>query len=87
MKKTIFVYDASGKMVAEYSTIVESQSAAKVSYLTTDHLGSPRILTDANGECNLKARFSSVWRRNLDCTKDARLGLYGGFGKTRIHLV
>jgi RHS repeat-associated protein len=36
-------------MLAEYSTIVESQSTAKVSYLTSDHLGSPRILTDANG--------------------------------------
>jgi RHS repeat-associated protein len=36
-------------MLAEYSTIVEPQSTAKVSYLTTDHLGSPRILTDANG--------------------------------------
>jgi RHS repeat-associated protein len=46
---TIFVYDASGKMVAEYSTIVEPPSTAKASYLTTDHLGSPRILTDANG--------------------------------------
>jgi RHS repeat-associated protein len=46
---TIFVYDASGKLVAEYSTIVEPQSTAKTSYLTTDHLGSPRILTDQNG--------------------------------------
>jgi RHS repeat-associated protein len=46
---TIFVYDASGKMLAEYSTIVEPQSTAKVSYLTTDHLGSPRILTEASG--------------------------------------
>jgi RHS repeat-associated protein len=44
------VYDASGKMLAEYSTIVEPPSTAKVSYLTTDHLGSPRILTDANGQ-------------------------------------
>ncbi len=46
---TIFVYDASGKMVAEYATTVASQSAAQVSYLTSDHLGSPRINTDANG--------------------------------------
>ncbi|HWP52435.1 MAG TPA: hypothetical protein VNK07_00075, partial [Candidatus Binatia bacterium] len=43
---TIFVYDTSGKMVAEYSTIVETPSTAKASYLTSDHLGSPRILTD-----------------------------------------
>lgn len=47
---TIFVYDASGKMVAEYSTNVEPQSTAKVSYLTSDNLGSPRINTDQNGQ-------------------------------------
>jgi RHS repeat-associated protein len=47
---TIFVYDASGKMVAEYSTAIASQQDAKVSYLTSDHLGSPRINTDANGQ-------------------------------------
>lgn len=46
---TIFVYDADGKMVAEYSTIVEPQATAKISYLTNDHLGSPRIITDQNG--------------------------------------
>jgi len=45
---TVFVYDAGGKMVGEYSTIVETQSP-KVSYTTADHLGSPRINTDANG--------------------------------------
>ena len=36
-------------MVAEYSTIVEPQATAKISYLTNDHLGSPRIITDQNG--------------------------------------
>ena len=46
---TIFVYDAAGKQIAEYSTIVEGSSTAKVNYLTNDHLGSPRINTDANG--------------------------------------
>lgn len=44
---TIFVYDASGKMVAEYSTQLET--TPQVSYLTNDHLGSPRINTDQNG--------------------------------------
>ncbi len=47
---TIFVYDASGKMVAEYSTVVATQADAKVSYLTSDHLGSPRINTDKYGD-------------------------------------
>lgn len=43
-----FTYDASGKLIAEYSTIVETTNA-KVGYVTNDHLGSPRINTDANG--------------------------------------
>ena len=46
---TVFVYDASGKSIAEYSTIVANSTDAKVNYLTADHLGSPRINTDANG--------------------------------------
>ncbi|HEY8559489.1 MAG TPA: RHS repeat-associated core domain-containing protein [Pyrinomonadaceae bacterium] len=45
---TVFIYDASGRLVAENSTIIET-SNAKVSYLTNDHLGSPRINTDQNG--------------------------------------
>jgi RHS repeat-associated protein len=46
---TIFVYDSSGRSIAEYSTVVEPAATAKVAYLTNDHLGSPRINTDANG--------------------------------------
>jgi RHS repeat-associated protein len=47
---TIFVYDAAGKSIAEYSTVVASTIEAKISYLTNDHLGSPRITTDATGQ-------------------------------------
>ena len=47
---TIFVYDASGKMVAEYSTVVATPTNAKISYLTSDHLGGSRINTDQNGQ-------------------------------------
>ena len=46
---TVFVYDAAGKQVAEYSTIVANSTDAKVNYLTSDHLGSPRINTDEAG--------------------------------------
>ncbi|MCC7308867.1 MAG: hypothetical protein IT173_14985 [Acidobacteria bacterium] len=46
---TVFAYDASGKLVAEYSTNIAATQDAKVAYLTTDHLGSPRINTDQNG--------------------------------------
>jgi RHS repeat-associated protein len=43
---TIFLYDATGKQVAEYSTVVAPVETAKLNYLTSDHLGSPRINTD-----------------------------------------
>jgi len=46
-EKTIFIYDLSGKLVAEYSTVLNP--TPQVSYLTTDHLGSPRINTSENG--------------------------------------
>ncbi|QYO68001.1 hypothetical protein [Leptolyngbya sp. 7M] len=36
--------------MAEYSTQVEPQTTAKTSYLTNDHLGSPRITTDQFGQ-------------------------------------
>ena len=44
---TIFVYNAGGTLVAEHST--ELNPEPKVSYLTADHLGSPRIITDEAG--------------------------------------
>ncbi|MDM7920919.1 MAG: hypothetical protein QUS14_01355, partial [Pyrinomonadaceae bacterium] len=39
---TVFVYDADGKLLGEYSTIA-TPSPPKVSYTTADYLGSPRI--------------------------------------------
>ena len=53
-EETIFVYDAGGRLVGEYTNEVASQQNAKVAYLTNDHLGSPRINTDVNG--NVTAR-------------------------------
>ena len=47
---TVFVYDSGGKMVAEYSTIVQPSQDAKTQYLTNDHLGTPRINTDSTGQ-------------------------------------
>jgi RHS repeat-associated protein len=43
---TIFVYSG-GKLVAEYSTQISQ--TPRISYLTTDTLGSPRVITDQNG--------------------------------------
>ncbi|MCW5956037.1 MAG: hypothetical protein KIT61_05590 [Pyrinomonadaceae bacterium] len=49
-EETIFVYDAGGKLIGEYSTIVQTGSNAKTVYTTNDHLGSPRINTDGTGQ-------------------------------------
>ncbi|MGB7070434.1 MAG: RHS repeat-associated core domain-containing protein [Pyrinomonadaceae bacterium] len=46
---TVFVYNAGAKLIAEYSTTVVPVEQAKVAYMTGDHLGSPRIITDQNG--------------------------------------
>jgi RHS repeat-associated protein len=50
---TIYVYDAMGQMVAEYATTTPTGNGG-TSYFTEDHLGTPRIITDASG--NVKAR-------------------------------
>jgi RHS repeat-associated protein len=50
---TIFVYDASGQMVAEYTDNTLPGSGG-TSYLTADTLGTPRIITGADG--SVKAR-------------------------------
>jgi YD repeat-containing protein len=52
---TIFVY-SSGKLVAEYSTVTPPANPT-VNYTTTDHLGSPRIDIDANGQVTSRRDF------------------------------
>jgi RHS repeat-associated protein len=49
---TIFVYNAGGQLVAEYG---QPQGEGGTRYLTSDHLGSTRVVTDSSG--NVKARY------------------------------
>lgn len=49
---TIFVYNASGQMVAEYTATAPTNPT--ISYLTSDTLGSPRINTDASGQVSAR---------------------------------
>lgn len=51
---TIFVYSG-GKLVAEYSTQVSQNPT--ISYMTGDHLGSPRIITDKAGSVKSRRDF------------------------------
>lgn len=54
---TVFVYDAGGKAIAEYSTVLAS--TPQVSFLTQDHLGSQRIITNENGTVTDRKDFAS----------------------------
>ena len=45
----IFVYDGTGKLVAEYSTATPTQNPT-VNYTATDPLGSPRVITNKQGQ-------------------------------------
>lgn len=51
---TVFVY-AAGQLIAEYSTAI-SQTPS-VSYTTTDHLGSPRVITNELGQVSSRRDF------------------------------
>jgi RHS repeat-associated protein len=46
--RTVFVYDAMGQMAAEYSTMANT-SPCVTCYLSPDHLGTTRLLTDQSG--------------------------------------
>jgi RHS repeat-associated protein len=48
-EETDFVYDAGGRVVAEYSNEVEAKGTR---YLTQDHLGSTRVITDGQGNAH-----------------------------------
>lgn len=46
-RTVIFVYNSSGQLVAEYDSQLATNP--QVNYLTADHLGSPRVITDGRG--------------------------------------
>jgi len=50
----VYVYNAMGQMVAEYTTGTASGTSG-TSYITTDHLGSTRVVTKADG--TVRARY------------------------------
>ena len=50
----VYVYNATGQMLAEYTTGTASGTTG-TSYITTDHLGSTRVVTKADG--TVRARY------------------------------
>ncbi|MBX7060020.1 MAG: hypothetical protein K1X52_00020 [Pyrinomonadaceae bacterium] len=69
---TIFVYDASGVLIAEYSAEVAAEP--RVSYLTTDHLGSPRVVTDERGSVRSRRDFTAFGEESFTAQRTQGLG-------------
>jgi RHS repeat-associated protein len=46
---TAYVYDAFGQLAAEYTTTPQTSAPCTTCYLSTDHLGSTRLVTDQSG--------------------------------------
>ncbi|MFN0140053.1 MAG: BPSL0067 family protein [Pyrinomonadaceae bacterium] len=68
---TIFVYSGGGKLVAEYSTALAPTQ--QVSYLTTDHLGSPRVITNENGIVTNRKDFSAFGEETVTAQRTEAL--------------
>lgn len=69
---TIFVYDGNGQMVAEYSTV--TATTPQVSYLTQDHLGSPRVITNEIGAVTSRKDFSTFGETSTASQRSSGLG-------------
>jgi RHS repeat-associated protein len=71
---TYYVYNVSGQLAAEYS--MQPPATSGTSYLTTDHLGSTRIVTDATG--NPKTRHDYIpYGEEIDPQHGGRAGMPG----------
>lgn len=68
----VFVYDAGGQLVAEYSTAVSQ--TPQVSYLTQDHLGSPRVITDQNGNVTTRSDYTAFGEQVVSAERAIGLG-------------
>ncbi|MEK6409751.1 MAG: RHS repeat-associated core domain-containing protein [Acidobacteriota bacterium] len=73
---TIFVYNAGGQLIAEYTS--GTPSGGGTSYLTSDHLGSTRVVTKADG--SVKARYDYLpFGEEIDTNHGSR-SLVTGYG-------
>jgi len=74
---TAFVYDASGNLSAEYASVMATPLCATC-YMTTDHLGSTRVLTDPSGCPVFRADYLPFGETILALSGSARLNATGG---------
>jgi RHS repeat-associated protein len=83
---TVFVYNAGGQLIAEYHSdpVPPPAGGGGTSYLTTDHLGSTRVVTKSDG--TVKARYDHLpFGEEINAGIGARTGAmgYGGADTTK----
>ncbi|MEK6303638.1 MAG: RHS repeat-associated core domain-containing protein, partial [Acidobacteriota bacterium] len=81
---TVFVYDVATRLIAEYHSdpVPPPAGGGGTSYLTTDHLGSTRVVTDSTGA--VKARYDYLPFGEEIPTDKRPVGIgYGGGDSTR----
>jgi len=79
---TVYVYDAKSDLVAEYASAPSGQ--LETTYLTTDHLGSTRLATTADGTV-LGYHDYLPFGEEIPATIGGRSGLYGSAGDGVTH--
>ena len=72
---TAFVYDAAGNLAAEYGT---AGNACVTCYVTTDHLGSTRVVTDQNGCAVFRQDYLPFGETVLTGSGNLRMSATGG---------
>ncbi|HEY8559355.1 MAG TPA: RHS repeat-associated core domain-containing protein [Pyrinomonadaceae bacterium] len=74
-EETIFVYNVGGKLAAEY--VVNSVSPmpqGSTKYLTADHLGSPRVVTNENGNVISRSDYMAFGEETSTSQRTESLG-------------
>lgn len=74
---TVFVYDAAGNLTAEYDA-QPPPSVCTTCYVTTDHLGSTRVVTDASGCAVYRQDYLPFGETILTSTGSPRMNATGG---------
>jgi RHS repeat-associated protein len=69
---TIFVYNGGGQLAQEYST--KLSTTPQTSYLTGDHLGSPRVITNQLGSVTARKDYSAFGEETFTSHRTSGLG-------------